>query len=148
MQMLKKISKYLLYFIISFSAIYFLASNWYFIFKKRIVGQVEAVEKVQGVMTVITNSQEPVNPQAFSFSVAIRDLKTQEIHMASSEDRKWAAVQKGNCVVAAFFPYAPWNLSKGTTDHNARLLKNFESCSAVPEMDGFWEGLRFFFLWY
>ncbi len=121
--------------------------NWSFVFKKKIVGEVVAVEKVAGVMTVITNSQDPVNPQAFSFSVALKDLKTSEIHMASSEDRKWAAVQKGNCAVAAFFPYPPWNLNKGTTDHNARLLKNYENCALATQEESFWDKVSFFFLW-
>ena len=121
--------------------------NWSFIFKKKIVGEVVAVEKVAGTLTVITNSQDAINPQAFSFSVALKDLKTSEIHMASSEDRKWAAVQKGNCAVAAFFPYPPWNFSKGTTDHNARLLKNYGDCKLATEEESFFDKVRFFFLW-
>lgn len=120
--------------------------NWSFVFKKKIVGEVVAVQKVD-TFAVITNSQQPINPQAFSFSVAIKDGSTNEIHMASSEDRKWAAVQKGNCVVAAFFPYPPWNLTKGSTDHNARLLRNYENCSMVAShQDSFWDKLKFFFL--
>jgi hypothetical protein len=121
--------------------------NWSFVFKKKIIGEVVAVEKVSGVMTVITNSTDPVNPQAFSFSVALKDLKTSEIHMASSEDRKWAAVQKGNCAVAAFFPYPPWNLQKGSTDHNARLLKNYENCALATQEESLWDKISFFFLW-
>jgi hypothetical protein len=121
--------------------------NWSFVFKKKIMGEVVAVEKVTGTFTVITNSKDPINPQAFSFSVAIKDLKTNEIHMASSEDRKWAAVQKGNCAVAAFFTYPPWNLSKGTTDHNARLIKNFTDCTDATLSDSFWDKVQFFFLW-
>lgn len=121
--------------------------NWSFVFKKKIVGEVVAVEKVAGTLTVITNSQDPINPQAFSFSVAIKDLKTSEIHMASSEDRKWAAVQKGNCAVAAFFPYPPWNFNKGTTDHNARLVKNYADCAQATEPESFLDKVQFFFLW-
>jgi len=120
--------------------------NWSFVFKKKVIGEVVAVQKVD-TFAVITNAQQPINPQAFSFSVAIKDLATSEIHMASSEDRKWAAVQKGNCVVASFFPYPPWNLSKGSTDHNARLLKNYENCSlVVNKQDTFWDKVKFFFL--
>ena len=148
MNTFKKISK-ILFIVLAFATVgYFFLGNWSFFFKKMVVGEVVAVQKVEGTLTVITNSTEPVNPQAFSFSVAIQDQQTQEIHMASSEDRKWAAVQKGNCVVAAFFPYPPWNLSKGTTDHNARLLRNFESCSALKVQDSFWDKVKFFFLWY
>lgn len=105
------------------------------------------MQKIESVspQAVITNNQ-PFNPQVFSFSVAIKDLRTNEIHMASSEDRKWGAVQQGNCVVAAFFPYPPWNLSKGMTDKNARLLQNFTSCQDLPQDDGFVSWLKFFFL--
>ncbi len=121
--------------------------NWSFVFKKKIIGEAVAVEKVAGPMTVITSANAPINPQVFSFSVAIKDLKTSEIHMASSEDRQWAAVQKGNCVVAAFFPYAPWNFSKGTTSHNARLLKNYENCAMATAEESLWDKISFFFLW-
>ncbi len=120
--------------------------NWSFVFKKKIIGEVVAVERVAGTLTVITNSKDAINPQAFSFSVAIRDLKTSEIHMASSEDRQWAAVQKGNCAVAAFFPYPPWNLQKGSTSHNARLLKNYTDCKLATEEESLWDKINFFFL--
>lgn len=122
--------------------------NWSFIFKKKVVGEVAKVESVTGGLAVITSNQQPLNPQVFSYSVAIKDLLTGEIHMASSEDRKWAAVQQGNCVVAAYFPYPPWRLSKGATDFNARLLQNFVNCESVPkDQDSFMDKLKFFFLW-
>ena len=73
---------------------------------------------------------------------------TGEIHMASSEDRKWAAVTKGNCVVAAFFPYPPWRTEKGMTDHAARLLRNYTGCAEMNETDGFFDKIRFFLLAY
>lgn len=106
----------------------------------------QKIERV-GAQAFITSDQ-PINPQVFSFSVAIKDLRTNEIHMASSEDRKWGAVQSGNCVIAAFFPYEPWNLTKGMTDRNARLLKNYQNCADVPKEEGFSSWLKFFFLWY
>ena len=105
--------------------------NYSFVFKSKITGEVQAVQHV-AAEAVILNSSRPLNPQVFSFSVAIKDLQTNEIHMASSEDRQWAAVAKGNCVVAAFFPYEPWNLSKANTNRNARLLKNYMSCADLP----------------
>lgn len=120
--------------------------NYSFVFKTKIVGEVQAVQNI-ATEAIIMNGTRPLNPQVFSFSVAIKDLKTNEIHMASSEDRQWAAVQKGNCVVAAFFPYEPWKLNKANTNHNARLMKNYMSCQDVPDQDGFWENLKFFFLW-
>ena len=121
--------------------------NYSFTFKSRVAGEVRAVEQVN-VQAVIAQSDRPINSQIFSYSVAIKDLTTNEIHMASSEDRQWAAVQPGNCVVAAYFPYPPWRLSKGTTIHNARLLKNYMSCADLPQSYGFFDKIRFFLLWY
>jgi hypothetical protein len=121
--------------------------NWSFIFKKRIIGEIATVERVSDAFIITGATNESIPSKAFSFSVAIKDLNTGEIHMASSEDRKWAAAQKGNCVVAAFYPYPPWALSKGTTDYNARLIQNFQSCDAVDKNPSFWEKFKFFFLW-
>lgn len=121
--------------------------NWSFFFKQRIVGQVVTVERIVAPVAVINNPGETMNRENFSFSIAIKNQSTSEIHMASSEDRQWGAVQSGNCVVAAYFPYPPWNLKKGMTDHNARLLKNFTDCSAVSQEPTFWEKVQFFFLW-
>ncbi|MBC7419340.1 MAG: hypothetical protein H7328_01310 [Bdellovibrio sp.] len=121
--------------------------NWSFVFKKKVVGEAVAVERVAGAMAILTTNQAPINSQAFSFSVAIKDRNSGEIFMASSEDRKWAAVTKGNCVVAAYFPYAPWRLfDKGMSDHNARLLRNFTSCDDMPKQDSFLDSIKFFFL--
>jgi hypothetical protein len=121
--------------------------NWSFVFKRRIVGEVATVEKINAGLIVTTTTNNTIPNQAFSFSVAIKDLDTGEIHMASSEDRKWGAVEKGNCVIAAFFPYAPWNLSKGTTDFNARLIQNFQTCETIDRNPSFWAKFKFFFLW-
>lgn len=132
--------------VILISLIWVFIFNWSFVFKRKVVGEVVAAEKVNALMAIVTNNQQPLNPQAFSFSVAIKDRFSNEIFMASSEDRKWAAVTKGNCVVAAFFPYPPWALNKGMTDHNARLLRNFTSCEDVSKEDSFLEAIKFFFL--
>ena len=120
--------------------------NYSFVFKEKVIGEVQAVERV-GVQAVVTQGSGPLNPQVFSFSVAIKDLKSSEIHMASSEDRQWGAVQKGNCVIAAYFPYEPWKLTKAGTERNARLIKNYTSCADLPpQEDSFWENVKFFFL--
>lgn len=130
-----------------FFILWFFIWNWEFIFKKKVVGEVVAVERVTGTMAILTDSKAPLNPQVFSFSVAIKERKTNEILMASSEDRQWAAVEKGNCVIAAYFPYAPWKfMTKGSTEHNARLLRNFTSCDQLPEENSFWDKLKFFFM--
>lgn len=120
--------------------------NYSFVFKRRVVGQVVAAEKIAAPIAIVGDvSQKQLNPQIFSFSVGIKDRKTGEIYMASSEDRQWAAVAVGNCVIAAYFPYPPWEFSKGGTSHNARLLRNFTSCEQLPPENWF-EDLKFFFL--
>jgi hypothetical protein len=143
----KLIVRRFFYLLVPVLLIWVVASNWSFLFKKRIVGELIAVERVMAPVAILNNSNDPINKENFSFSIAIKDLQTTEIHMASSEDRKWAAVQKGNCVVAAFFPYPPWNISRGTTDHNARLLRNFDRCDQTVQEESLWDQIRFFFLW-
>ena len=133
-------------FVIFFLLFWIFIWNFSFVFKSKVVGEVQKVEHI-GVQAVITNNQ-PINPQVFSFAVSVKDLRSNEIHVASSEDRKWGAVQPGNCVVAAFFPYEPWKLSKGMSDRNARLLQTFSSCTDLPPTDGFLNWLKFFFLIY
>lgn len=146
MKFLNALKKWVLLITFIAATVWVFGFNWSFVFKKRVVGEVVAAEKVNNALTVITNSQDPVNPQVFSFSIGIQDAKTGEIYMASSEDRQWAAVTKGNCVVAAYFPYPPWMLAKANTSHNARLLRNFTTCAQMPDQDGVLEWLRFFFL--
>jgi hypothetical protein len=124
----------------------FFVTNWGYIFKKRVVGEVFAVEKVTDTVLFAAGNANSSSDRVYSFSIGIKDSATGEIYMASTEDRQWAAVQKGNCVVAAYFPYPPWQFSKGNTYHNARLLRNFESCQKMPPMDGFLKKFLFLFL--
>ena len=143
---LKAVKKWLSIFVVLGLLIWVFVFNWSFVFKRKIIGEVVAAEKVMTPLAVVTNTQGNINPQVFSFSVAVKDRKTGEIYMASSEDRQWAAVAKGNCVIAAYFPYPPWHFSKGNTSHNARLLRNFTSCDELPAEESLWEQLKFFFL--
>ncbi len=132
---------------IVFVFVWLILANWSFIFKTKIVGEVVASERVSGPLAIIGTGQQALNPQVFSFSVAIKDRFSGEIHMASSEDRQWAAVSKGNCVIAAYFPYPPWRmLDKGMTNHNARLLRNFTGCDQVPNETGLISQIKFFFM--
>ena len=142
LKILSTAKKAVISFVIFFFLFWVFIWNFSFVFKTKVIGE---VQKIVSPQAVITNNQ-PFNPQVFSFSVAIKDLRTNEIHMASSEDRKWGAVQAGNCVVAAFFPYPPWQLSKGMTDKNARLLQNFTNCADAPKDESFLSWLKFFFL--
>lgn len=97
-----------------------------YIFAKTIVGQITAVERVSTPMAVLTQNSEQPPSQIFSFAVAIRDEVTAEIFTASSEDRQWAAVEKGFCAKVKFFPYPPWQLNKSGTYYGARLLKLYD----------------------
>lgn len=145
---LSLLTKFSIFAILGVFVVWVFIFNWSFVFKQKIIGEVVAVERVMGSMAIITQAQnQQLNPQVFSFSVGIKDSNSGEIHMASSEDRQWAAVTKGNCVVAAFFPYPPWRaFDKGMTNHNARLLKNYTSCAEMKETSGFFDSVRFFFL--
>jgi hypothetical protein len=99
--------------------------NYYsFIFAKVVQGKVMRVERVidPSAMIAVGGATALPNAQMFSFAVEIQEDKTGLIFTASSEDRQWAVVQQGQCVQAKFFPYPPWNLEKGGTYFNARLL--------------------------
>lgn len=147
MKFLNQLKKWLMFAAVLALMVWIFGYNWSYVFKKRVIGEVEAVEKINGPLTVLTgNAASSLDSPAISFSVAIKDLVTGEIFMASSEDRQWGAVVKGNCVIAAYFPYPPWMLYKGNTSHNARVHKNFTSCAQVPDQDNWYENLKFFFL--
>lgn len=146
MQYLIIFKKWLIRFSILAVLVWVFGFNYSFVFKRKVVGQVVAAEKIAAPIAIVGEaSQKQLNPQVFSFSVGIKDQKSGEIYMASSEDRQWAAVSVGNCVIAAYFPYPPWELSKGGTSHNARLLRNFTGCDQLPA-DNWFENLKFFFL--
>lgn len=93
-----------------------------FIFARHVNGQVVNIERVLQSSTIIQTNTPFANAQVFSFAVAIKE-PSGEIVTASSEDRQWAVVQKGQCAEAKYFPYPPWDLNKSGTYHGARLLK-------------------------
>jgi hypothetical protein len=98
-------------------------SYYSYVFARTVVGKVVDVQNVLQPTTIIQGNQNGKLPgQIFSFAIAIMDDKG-EIVTASSEDRQWAVVQKGQCAEAKFFPYPPWALSKSGTYFGARLLK-------------------------
>jgi hypothetical protein len=101
--------------------------NYYsYIFARTVVGKIVGVDNVLQPTTIVQgNAAGNLPRQIFSFAVGIEDDKG-EIVTASSEDRQWAVVQKGQCAEAKFFPYAPWDLSKSGTYFGARLLKLYE----------------------
>lgn len=102
--------------------LYFIMTNWGFVFSESVEGDIVAVERVTPPVAIVNNGVggSQAAPGMFSFAVAIRDAKG-VIRTASSEDRQWAVARAGNCVKATFYPYAPWILKKDGTYTNARL---------------------------
>lgn len=106
--------------------------NYYpYIMARSVTGEVVSIERLEAPMAIMNSGERPPN-EIFSFAVGIEDKNTGEIITASSEDRRWAAVQKGNCATAKFFPYPPWRLDKSGTYFNARLITLMKSCDGMP----------------
>ena len=102
--------------------LYFVVTNWGYVFSVSVEGTIVAVERVTPPVAIVNNGAPGTSATSgmFSFAVAVRDSKG-VIHTASSEDRQWAVARAGNCVTATFYPYAPCNLKKDGTYYNARL---------------------------
>jgi hypothetical protein len=106
------------------AVIYF---NFYgYIHSRKVDGVIVDVKRVDVNVSIMqqtgtdNNANAKLNSQLFSFAVAIKD-GSGEIVTATSEDRQWAVAKPGQCAVARFYPYPPWNLDKDGTYHNARL---------------------------
>lgn len=130
MNTVKRYLKAILVLIVLFFGAYVFVEFYPFIFSKHVVGVIESVERVQLNVALMQNTGDAagnnaINPQLFSFSIAIK-TPDGEIHTSSAEDRQWAVAQKGQCVEAELYPYAPWKLMKGGTYFNARLDRLFE----------------------
>ena len=106
----------------------FVILNYSWVFSKRISGEVIEIERVTEPTAILGNRIK--EEQIHSYSMAIRDDKG-TIHTASGEDRQWSVVKKGYCVEALFYRYPPWDLSKGGTFFNARVL-TMSDCSKKP----------------
>lgn len=105
--------------------------NYYsFIFSRKVKGVIESIERVQVNVSLLQQSGSTIDPQLFSFAVAIKE-PSGEIVTSSAEDRQWAVAQKGQCVEAVFYPYPPWNVMKSGTFYNARL-DHLSDCSGAP----------------
>ena len=95
-----------------------------YIFVKTVIGEIVSVERVTEAAAIL--NVDRVDPtQLYSYAVAIRNDKG-EILTASGVDRQWAVAQKSQCAEAKFYPYPPWNLDKGGTYYNARLIRLFD----------------------
>jgi hypothetical protein len=122
-----KVAVVLIGLILILTGVVLVGARYYpYIFARTVEGEVIGVDRVnQQTMIMSDNAKSVPNSQLFSFAVAIRDKKG-EIVTASSEDRQWAVVQKGQCAVAKYFPYPPWDLQKANTYANARLEKLYD----------------------
>lgn len=109
--------------VLIFGLLGFIFVRYYsFIMATEVAGVVTGVERVDANTLVAPDDPKVARNLLFSFAIAIQTPKG-EIFSASSEDRQWAVVNKGNCVVAKFYPYPFWNLENAGTWFNARLLK-------------------------
>lgn len=132
MSKLSLILKVLIFVAVLIITTFAVISFYPYIFAKTIEGEITAVERVTTPLALMTTTPGQLpSSQIFSFAVAVRDAKTGEIFTASSEDRQWAAVQKGFCAKTKFFPYPPWQLDKAGTYYNARLLRLYD-CKNKP----------------
>lgn len=110
----------------------FVLVNWYpYIFATKVDGVIYGVERVEAPMAILTQDANHPTNQVFSFAVAVKDNKSGEIYTASSEDRRWAVVQKGQCAEVKFLPYPPWSLSRSGAYFGARLIRLYECPLAV-----------------
>jgi len=110
----------------------FVLVNWYpYIFAAKVDGVIYGVERVEVPMAIVAVEGSRPTSQVFSFAVAVKDNKSGEIYTASSEDRRWAVVQKGQCAEVKFLPYPPWSLSRSGAYFGARLIRLYE-CPVTP----------------
>lgn len=123
---------YILLSLIGISVIVFVLVNWYpYIFSIKVEGEIYGVERVEVPMAILTTDGSRPTSQIFSYAVAVKDSKTGEIFTSSSEDRRWAVVQKGQCAEVKFLPYPPWSISRSGAYFGARLIRLFD-CPARP----------------
>ncbi|WP_413293685.1 hypothetical protein ACLSU7_01140 [Bdellovibrio sp. HCB185ZH] len=126
MATLSKILKSVLGFVLLVAITWVVLVNYSVIFSKTVVGEVINVERVELPVALIARAGGELNEKVFSFAISIKDDTTNELFAATSEDRQWAIVQKGQCAEAVYLPYPPWELKKRGTYFGARLVKLYE----------------------
>ncbi|QLY23977.1 hypothetical protein [Bdellovibrio sp. KM01] len=126
MATLSKILKSILGFVLLVAIVWGVLANYSVIFSKTVVGEVVNVERVELPVALIARAGGELNEKVFSFAISIKDDTTNELFAATSEDRQWAIVQKGQCAEAVYLPYPPWELKKRGTYFGARLVKLYE----------------------
>ena len=127
MQTLSRTIKQFVFVVALLGAGAIVVQNYSYIFKKTITGEIYGIDRVTQP-TAILGTAAATPDVMFSFAVAVKEASG-EIFTASSEDRQWAVVKKGDCAEVIFYPYPPWNLAKADTYFNARL-KKLMSCDS------------------
>lgn len=122
--------------ILIFLAIIVLISCYFvffpYIHARTVLGPVSGVKQLLENTAFVAGSQDP-STKIYSFAVAVKDLKSQEIVTGSTEDRQWGVVKEGQCVKATFYPYPPWNLQKAGTFYNVRVQELYDNCDTVSK---------------
>jgi hypothetical protein len=110
---------------------YGVVTNYSWVFSDTYDGQILAVEKVGQVQVAIIENRDVGSLFSYSVKMLIKSKEGKErVVTASAEDRQWAVAKAGECVRARFQPYPPWNLEKGGTYFNARLMEFIRPCPA------------------
>ena len=99
------------------------------LFSKNVHGEILRNERVTNSNSIISGRATP--EMLHSYTILIREEAGSMI-TASSEDRQWAVVASGMCVIAKLYPYPPWELDKGGTYGNARLEKVYDCPGKTP----------------
>lgn len=131
-QVAMKYLKVLVVLLVLMGAVYIGINYYGYIFSRSVVGSIVNVERVQlNVALMQSGPSERLSPELYSFAVAIKDEKSGEIVVASSEDRRWAVAKTGQCAEARYFPYPPWRIDKSGTYYGAKLVK-LSDCPVQP----------------
>ena len=137
MQSFSRVLRRMLYAILAVTVligvVIFTRENYGWLFSKTVKGEVIRNERVTNPTAIMGSRATP--EMLHSYTVLIRDESGQMV-TASSEDRQWAVVSPGFCVVAKFYPYPFWELDKGGTYGNARLERIYDCPGKGPTEAG------------
>ena len=74
---------------------------------------------------IVNNTRSVATNPVYSFAVNIQGEEGQILSF-SSEDRQFAACNKGDVIRVLVFKYPPWNLDKSGTYYGGRLLQKLK----------------------
>jgi len=139
MTAIKKIVKAGMIFAILAGILFFVISNYSWVFAKKVKGQVVDVQRVTAPTAIIGG--RVTDAQMYSYSVLIKG-DDNILYSASSEDRQWQVVKPGYCIDALLYRYPPWTFDKAGSFFNVRV-EQIRICpgqtalpdSGVPQSD-------------